>query len=107
VRDIRLECPPSDDGLGVFSVTSGRRVSFYTFQEIPCTIGGRGFAIHKLGLGTLYHVRLDEGPESSCECLGFLRHGMCRHILGLRALDQSGLLTREQPSARAVISSEE
>ena len=62
--------------------------TYYTFVEIPCEVGGRGFAVHKLGMGTLYHVRIGTVEDTSCECLGFLRYGYCRHVLGLRALLQ-------------------
>ena len=88
-RTIRLLRPPVD-GVGVFRVTAGRTTALYAVREIPCEIGGRGFAVHRLGLGELYHVRVDTLEESTCECLGFLRHGYCRHVLGLFALVQAG-----------------
>jgi hypothetical protein len=91
-RTIRLVRPPTAEGIGIFSILDGRRSTFYTFREIPCDIGGRGFAVHKLGLGTLYHVRVGRREECSCECLGFLAHGVCRHVLGLRALLREGLV---------------
>jgi hypothetical protein len=89
---IRLERPTTIDGVGVFSVRVGERTTYYTLHEIRCDIGGRGFAVHRLGLGDLYHVRVGEPEECSCECLGFLRHGHCRHILGLLALVKRGVL---------------
>lgn len=73
-------------GVGVFAITQRKDTQFYVFKEIPCDIGGRGFAVHRLGLGDLYHVRVGTPSESSCECLGFLRHGRCKHIQGLAAL---------------------
>lgn len=91
-RTIRLVRPPTTDGVGVFSITTGGRVQFYAFHEIPCEIGGRGFAVHRLGLGNLYHVRVGRPADCSCECLGFLRWDRCRHVLGLRALARRGLL---------------
>lgn len=91
-RTIRLILSPSPDGAGVFSIRDPRRTTFYTFHEIPCTIGGRGFAVHKLGLGQLYHVRIGQRQECSCECLGFLARGLCRHVLGLLALKRHGLI---------------
>ena len=87
-RTIRLVRRPSIDGVGVCCLTLGRECTYYTFVEITCEIGGRGFAVHKLGMGTLYHVRIGTADECSCECLGFLRHGYCRHVLGLQALYQ-------------------
>jgi hypothetical protein len=91
-RSIRLVRPPCIDGVGVFCIGAGTKSTFYTLHEIPCDIGGRGFAVHRLGLGQLYHVRVGNRAECSCECLGFLRHGRCRHVQGLLALVQSGKL---------------
>jgi len=91
-RTIRLVRPPTAEGVGVFSIHDQRRATFYAFREIPCEIGGWGFAVHKLGLGTLYHVRVGRREDTSCECMGFLAHGVCRHILGLRALLREGLI---------------
>jgi hypothetical protein len=85
-QSIRLIRPPTRDGIGVFVISAGRTTTFYTFHEIPCEIGGRGFAVHRLGLGNLYHVRIGRRADCSCECLGFLAHGRCRHVLGLLAL---------------------
>src|SRR6202161_4557772 len=89
-RTIRLVQPPDGDGVAVFCVKLGKEATFYTLREIPCEIGGRGFAVHKTGLGTLYHVRIGEPEDCSCECMGYRRHGYCRHVLGLQALAQAG-----------------
>jgi hypothetical protein len=91
-RTIRLVQPPDQHGVAVFTVHAGRAAAHYTFREIPCDIGGRGFAVHRLGLGRLYHVRVGRPEDCSCECLGFLAHGHCRHILGLLALIREGKL---------------
>ena len=91
-RTILLMRSPAKDGVGVFRITVGRTSHFYTFREIRCDIGGRGFAVHRLGLGTLYHVRVGRPADCSCECLGFLSRSSCRHVLGLRALMKQGLL---------------
>jgi hypothetical protein len=85
-RVIRLIRPPDTFGVGVFAITRKDRTEYYVFKEIPCDIGGRGFEVHRLGLGELYHVRVGVASECSCECLGFLRHGHCKHIQGLAAL---------------------
>lgn len=89
-RTITLTIPPNPQGVGVFRITVQKRSHFYTFCEIPCHIGGRGFAVHRTGVGTLYHVRVGKREDCSCECLGFLRRSKCRHILGLLALIQNG-----------------
>jgi hypothetical protein len=91
-RSIRLIRPPAADGVGVFCIRAGKQTTFYTFHEIRCDIGGRGFAVHRLGLGSLYHVRVGKRSDCSCECLGFLAHGRCRHVLGLLALARHGMI---------------
>ena len=85
-RSIALVRTPTRDGVGVFRITAGGKAQFYTFVELRCDLGGRGFAVHRLGLGNLYHVRVGRPVECDCDCLGFLSHSVCRHVLGLRAL---------------------
>ncbi len=89
-RTIALVRPPNERGVGVFRLTIGNKSQFYAFREIPCEIGGRGFAVHRLGQGTLYHIRVGDPEENSCECLGFLRWGHCKHTAGLAALIKQG-----------------
>lgn len=89
-RSIRLIRSPGPTGVGVFRIDAGGRAQFYTFCEIRCEIGGRGFAVHRLGLGTVYHVRVGEPEDCSCECLGWLRWGRCKHVAGLLALIRAG-----------------
>jgi len=91
-RSIRLIRAPGTDAPGVFAIDTKKESSFYVFHEIPCAIGGRGFAVHRLGLSDLYHVRIGSRSECSCECLGFLANGNCKHILGLLALAEHGLI---------------
>jgi SWIM zinc finger len=91
-RSIRLIRSPSIDGVGIFSVSAGEESAYYALREVPCVIGGRGFAVHRLGLGNLYHVRIGRPEECSCECKGFLFRSTCRHILGLLALVRQGKL---------------
>ncbi|VTR94853.1 e3 ubiquitin-protein ligase zswim2 : [Gemmata massiliana] len=91
-RTIRLIRPPNTDGVGVFCLDIDGKCQFYTFLEIRCEIGGRGFAVHRLGQGELYHVRVGAPEDRSCECLGFLRWGRCKHVAGLAALIKKGEL---------------
>ena len=91
-RLIRLIRRPDEFGVGVFSITKDHRTHFYVFKEIRSDIGGRGFAVHRLGLANLYHVRVGTPREASCECLGFLSRGRCKHVQGLTALIGHNLL---------------
>ena len=91
-RTITLARSPAKDGVGVFRITAGGESQFYTLRELRCEIGGRGFAVHRLGMGTVYHVRVGGRDDCSCECLGYLRWGRCKHVAGLLALVKQGLL---------------
>src|SRR5713101_6808811 len=83
---------PAGAEVGIFRISEGPHMTFYAFAEIPCAIGGRGFAVHRLGLGPLYHVRFGTVEECSCECLGYLRHGRCKHVRALLTLQDKGLI---------------
>ncbi len=91
-RSIRMIRPLNEEGIGVFCVTVGKETAHYVLQEMDCDIGGRGFAVHRLGLGNLYHVRVGKPHECTCECKGFLFRNQCRHVLGLLALIREGKL---------------
>jgi hypothetical protein len=85
-RTITVVRPKDANGLTVFRITANHWTTRYAVREIRCEIGGRGFAVHRLGLGQLYHVRVGRRADCSCECPGFLRHSRCRHVLGFLAL---------------------
>ncbi|MBA4062852.1 MAG: hypothetical protein C0501_03935 [Isosphaera sp.] len=89
-RTITLVRQPDRRGIGAFRLGEGAKAQFYAFREIRCEIGGRGFAVHRLGRGVLYHVRVGAPDDPSCECLGFLRWGRCKHVAGLAALVSRG-----------------
>ena len=91
-RSIRLIRPPDRTGVGVICIVNRAREMLYAFKEIPCNIGGRGFVLHRLEPHEVYHVRVGKPEDISCECLGFLRHGNCKHIRGILALmEQSAI----------------
>ena len=83
---VRLLRPPDEAGVGLLALTARRKTAFYVFREISCEIGGRAFAMHRLGLGPVYYVRVGRPEDCSCECLGYLRHGECKHVQGMLAL---------------------
>ncbi len=91
-RTIELVRTPDANGIGVLAVTQRRKTKFYAFWEIPCAIGGRGFVVHQIDQGPVYHVRIGSTEDCSCECLGFLRHSRCKHIEGLLELNEAGVL---------------
>ena len=89
-RTVRVERPPNADGVGVLCIDTAGECQFYVFQEIRCDIGGRGFAVHRLGQGELYPARVGAPEDTSCECMGFLRWGKCKHTAALAALIKQG-----------------
>ncbi|HEY2787614.1 MAG TPA: hypothetical protein VGJ05_21840 [Fimbriiglobus sp.] len=91
-RSIAVVRPMGPDGVVVVRITAGKKSAFYAVKELPCEIDGRGFAMHRLGVSPLYHVRIGKPEDVSCECMGFLARGVCRHVLGLQALADAGLL---------------
>ena len=88
-RTIRIVRPKDQYGLVVVCITIGKKVTHYVVREIRCDIGGRGFEMHRLGLGELYHMRVGDPDDYSCDCLGFLQHGHCKHVAALWALVRS------------------
>jgi hypothetical protein len=94
-RTVRIERAPNADGIGIFRMEIDGECQFYAFCEIHCEIGGRGFAVHRLGQGELYHVRVGESEDTSCECMGFLRWGKCKHTAALAALIRKGALAHK------------
>ncbi len=93
-RTVRIVYPPNADGVGAFCIETDGKSQFYMFLEIRCEIGGRGFAVHRLGQGELYHVRVGAPEDASCECMGFLRWGHCKHVSALSALIKKGASLR-------------
>src|SRR5262245_25320739 len=91
-RSIAVVRPTGPDGVAVVRITLGKKHGFYAVKEIQSEIGGRGFAMHRLGVAPLYYVRVGRPEDSSCECKGFYRHGHCKHVQGLKALSDAGLL---------------
>jgi len=90
LRTVRLERPADADGVRVFGIYAEGTPTFYAAVEIPCEIGGRGFAVQQLDLESFYHVRIGVPEQCSCECMCFLRWSKCKHVSALLALERLG-----------------
>ena len=98
-RSIRLLSAPTADRPGLVRITAGKLSTLYRLSLIPADYGA-GFDLTKCLMvqvepgvyeardGETYHVNL----AGSCECKGFLRHGRCKHLDGLRKLATLGQL---------------
>jgi hypothetical protein len=100
-RRIRL-IKPVQDGRGAVQITVGGEPHNYLIFPLPSDFGSafrlikqelvpqtEGF--YELQDTARYHVCLND-QQSTCECLGFLRHNHCKHVEGLTVLRQRGLI---------------
>jgi hypothetical protein len=81
---------------GLVRILEGHTETFYTLAPVPAD-WGRAFRIckadiHGMEIADPYHVHLDAELGDSCDCLGSLKHGHCKHRSGLRALLAAGKL---------------
>lgn len=68
----------------IISITARGKTFFYVYSEIPCEIGGRGFAIQRVGSRLVYHTRVSNNHrDCSCDCKGFLKWNHCKHLITL------------------------
>jgi hypothetical protein len=91
-RSLRLVCWNEAQRLGVLSITVGKESATYSLVEIEAGFADRAFRISKVstdGVEADYAVAL-ERQGHSCECLGFLRHGHCKHSDSIRKLLELG-----------------
>jgi hypothetical protein len=82
-------------GVRVLRLTIGKQLHLYLLRPVKSQIGGAGWRVEKLDGGDAYHVLLN-GRQSTCECLGHLRHGhktLCKHVAALAALTAAGKLS--------------
>jgi hypothetical protein len=98
-RSIRLLSAPTADRPGLVRITAGKLSALYRITVVPADYGA-GFELTKVHVvpdehgvfrcqyGETYAVNL----AGSCECKGFLKHGYCKHLDGLRMLATTGRL---------------
>jgi hypothetical protein len=100
-RRIRL-IKPIQDGMGAVQICIGGEPHNYLILPLTSDFG-LAFRLVKQELvpqtegyyelkdTARYNVNLD-GQQSTCECLGFCKHGHCKHVSGLTVLRQRNLL---------------
>jgi hypothetical protein len=94
--------PIRDNFMGGIQIIIGKVRHNYTILPLPSDFGV-AFRLIKSELVQIqsgvwelqdtarYNVCLN-GAQSTCECLGFSKHGRCKHVSGLAALRQRGLI---------------
>ena len=83
----------------VLGITQGRDTTFYTLTDLDPGFGQAAFRLSKAdrgdGPGEQYDVLID-GARSTCECMGFCRHGHCKHVEAVESLIAAGKLACKQ-----------
>jgi hypothetical protein len=92
VLDFAVTVHPSEVNPSyVARISEGKKEDFYRVTPIPSD-WGTAYEVQKLAADQEpYHVCL-AGAESTCTCPGHTYHGHCRHVEGLTALTDAGLL---------------
>jgi hypothetical protein len=83
---VRLILAPTVHKAGVVRIAMGCKCADYFLRLVPAD-WGRGFRLQEMGPASAedYHVNLD-GEQSTCDCMGHLRWGHCKHVEGLLVL---------------------
>ena len=101
-RKIRVIKPIQDGFMGAVQIIVGSEQHNYLILPLPSDFGA-AFRLVKQELIPVdpgvwelkdtarYNVNLN-GQQSTCECLGFCKHGHCKHVAGLTVLHQRGLV---------------
>lgn len=78
--------PHTQDGL--ISITTPDKTALYWIREVPTQLDGRAFSLSQVCTREEYTCHV--GAHTSCECLGFTRHGHCKHTSATKALITAG-----------------
>jgi hypothetical protein len=90
-RTARLVVPPIEGHAGVLRLSTGNDHTDYVLQRLAADFG-TAYRLDKVDGPEEYNVNLDHGERSTCECLGFLAHGRCKHVEALQVLTAAGRL---------------
>jgi hypothetical protein len=89
-RGVTLIALADAHGKGMIRIRVGKTADDYYLSALPSDIaqGERGYHVDKVfgDDSQRYDVLLRQSGRHSCECLGFLRWGHCKHVEALVAL---------------------
>src|SRR5262249_6051215 len=98
-RFARLDDRPTVDEPALLTLHVAGNETDYWLSLVPSDFG-EAFKLEKLiptndgpaERGEVYHVLLENEFNHTCECLGFLRWGHCKHLDSIKALRDAGKL---------------
>ena len=79
----------AETGLRFLTIRVGKQIDLYWLSDVPTPLDGRVFKLDKFGSADSYHVVLTRG-EQSCDCMGHLRWGHCKHASAALKLCELG-----------------
>lgn len=89
-RRLSIILAPAPDDLGIIEITARGRTTSYWITADSCELG-RWFRLQKED-GQSYDILVAADGRHSCECMGYLAHGRCKHVDGLVAATRAGKL---------------
>jgi hypothetical protein len=91
-RSFDLLAAPTPTMPGILQITQGKLTTDYFLHRLPSDFGTAFRLVKLLGEHTGYDVLLSPDGRHTCECMGALRWGHCKHVSALTALRAHGKL---------------
>lgn len=87
-RSVRVVLPIGSQvgGDGLIRISTPDKSASYWTAEVPSALPGRAFSLKERGKVEAPEYTCHVGGHRSCECLGWLRWGKCKHVDALAAL---------------------
>lgn len=91
-RKVTVVARPTGNSPGLVRVAEGKVIDEYEYAEVPSDFE-RAFVVRKVKGKVnekVYHVNMGEAA-ATCDCLGHVHWGYCRHVAFLQAMIREGV----------------